>query len=199
MSVYSVFYKVFSRPVHWLFRIYVIQPPRFPEGGFILCANHTSNADVLVLSQVCGGRQIRYMAKKELFSIPLVHGLITALGAYPINRQGADVTAIKKTIELLHAGEIVGIFPQGTRQAGKNPAETPVRGGVGMIALKAQVPIVPVFLKTEGHRTRFFCRTDVYFGEPIYPDSLPSGSGKEVYQQVAEQIFGEVCKLGAGE
>lgn len=194
---FRVIYTLFARPVRGIFRIHVTGAEKLPaEGGCILCANHTSMLDVLILSAGLG-RQIRYMAKKELFSIPGLKQLITALGAYPVQRGGADVSSLKRTLSLLDSGELIGIFPQGTRCPGVDPATTPVRGGVGMIAWHAKATVVPAYIRTAKNRVRFFHRTELIVGDPIPFEQLGiTGSGSAQYNAAAERIFGTICSLG---
>ena len=194
---YRFMYAIFAAPIRGIFRIRVINPEKIPaEHGCILCANHTSMLDVLILS-VCNDRQIRYMAKAELFKIPLLRGLITFLGAYPVNRGGADVRSIRQTISLIEDGYAIGIFPQGTRHPGVDPAGTPVKSGVGMIAYHAKAPIVPAYIRTKGNRVRMFRKTELVIGDPIPYDTLgfTKGGSKE-YKAATEKVFSEICALG---
>ena len=193
---YKFIHAVFAKPVAAIFRVKVTGYDKLPAGGYLLCANHTSMLDVLILS-LGTHRQIRYMAKKELFSIPLLKQLITALGAYPVNRAGADVASIKRTISLLNEGETVCIFPQGTRHAGVDPATTPVRSGIGMISWHAKATVVPAYIHTKGNRVRFFRRTELIIGDPIPFESLEmTGSGTQQYTAATEKIFSRICSLG---
>lgn len=197
------FYKfiraIFTRPLTALFRIRVTGANKLPDGGYLLCANHTSMLDVLILS-VGTQRQVRYMAKKELFGIPGLKQLITALGAYPVDRSGADVASIKRTIAMLGEGEAVCIFPQGTRRAGVDPAGTPVKNGIGMISWHAKTTVVPAYIKTDGNRVRFFRKTELIFGDPISFEELGmSGSGSAQYMAATEKIFSRICTLGGYE
>lgn len=195
------FYKVirflFLKPLRAIFRIHVIDGDNMlREQGCLLCANHTSMLDVLILSAGLDC-QIRYMAKKELFSIPLLKQLITALGAYPVNRGGADVSSIKRTIALLGDGHPVGIFPQGTRHPGADPSATPIKNGIGMIAWHAKTPVVPLYIQTKGNRVRFFQKTELIVGRPIsFEDLGMTGSGTAQYNAAAERVFRDICALG---
>ena len=194
---YRVIYTIFVHPVRVLFRIHVVNPEKMPtNGGCIICANHTSMLDVLILSAGLR-RQIRYMAKKELFSVPLLKQLITVLGAYPVNRGSADVSSIKRTISMLNDGELIGIFPQGTRHPGENPAETPVKSGVGMIAWHTKATIVPAYIRTKKNRVRPFCRTELILGDPIPFAALGmTGGGIAQYTAATERVFRDICALG---
>ena len=111
MSFYRTMYKIFAAPVRWVYRLQAVGVENIPQRGCILASNHTAFSDVLIIS-AAAKRQVRYMAKKELFKIPLLAQLITGLGAYPVNRGGADVGSIKRTIHMLEEGELIGIFPQ---------------------------------------------------------------------------------------
>ncbi len=195
--IYRFFYVLCVYPVRALFRIHVINREKLPEsGGCIICANHTSMLDVLILSAGLD-RQIRYMAKKELFKIPVLKGLITMLGAYPVDRGGADVGSIRRTISLIEGGEMIGIFPQGTRHPAVDPARTPVKHGVGMITFHAKATVVPAYIRTDGNRVRFFRRTELVIGDPIPFDAFAfSGGGKAEYRAATEKIFTNICALG---
>lgn len=197
---YRVIYAIFVHPVRALFRIRVQNPERMPTtGGCIICANHTSMLDVLILSAGLG-RQIRYMAKKELFSVPIVRHLITALGAYPVDRGGADVASIKRTISFLENGELVGIFPQGTRRPGVDPAATPVKNGVGMIEWHSHATVVPAYIRAKDNRVRMFRRTELILGEPISFEEFGfEGGGRAQYKRATERVFRDICALGGYE
>ena len=194
---YRVMYAIFAKPVSAVLRVHAHNLEKLPpDGGCIICANHTSMLDVLVLSAALK-KQIRYMAKKELFGIPGLKQLITALGAYPVDRGGADVGSIRRTIKMLGEGEFICVFPQGTRHPGKDPAQTPVKNGVGMIAWHAKATLVPVYIRTKKNRVRFFSRTDVVVGDPIPFDELGMTSGGSAqYAAATERVFADVCALG---
>jgi len=156
-SFYKKMYQIFQPAVAWVYRVHPVGSENVPEGGVILAANHTSFADVLVLS-AASKRQLRYMAKKELFKIPLLAPLIKALGAYPVDRGGSDVGSLKKTIAMLEEGEMIGIFPQGHRHGRQDPRQTEIKHGVGMkedggtvtIATKETDTAYEVIIKDDG-------------------------------------------------
>lgn len=199
MSFYANIYKLFAPLVRAAYRIETIGQENIPEGGVILASNHTAFSDVLVIS-AAANRQVRYMAKKELFRIPLLKQLITALGAYPVDRGGADVGSIRRTIAMLDEGELIGIFPQGTRRGGEDPRRTEVKGGVGMIAYHAKASVLPVFVANARMKTGMFRKNTVIFGKAIPYEELgfQRGGAKE-YQERSEQIFQKICALRYGE
>ena len=167
-----------------------------PErGALLVCANHTALMDVLTLA-VSLRRQLRYLAKAELFRIPLLAPLIRALGAYSVDRGKGDVGAIKKTLSLLREGEVVAMFPQGTRYAGIDPAKTDVKSGVGMMVYRSGAPVLPVYIRVKNYRYRFLRKKEVIIGEPIrYEEFGFETGGKEEYARAARMVFDRILAL----
>lgn len=207
MSFYSAVYKVFAGAVRWFYRVEVIgdENVRDLDGeGIILCSNHLSNSDVLVLA-ASFKRQVRFFAKAELFKIPILSQLIKALGAFPVKRGTADVSAIKKTVSIVKQGEVVGFFPQGTRYPGVHPRETSPRAGIGMIAARSHAAILPAAIVTRDFKVRPFRKTKVIIGEAIRYDELcfspkTDDGGKAIvlsseYTRVAELVFSRIVTL----
>ncbi len=168
------------------------------DGGCIVCANHVSMWDVLTLSACFPkSRRLRYLAKADLFKIPVLKTLIKALGACKLERKGSDVAAMKKAISLAKNGEAVAIFPQGTRHAGENPADTEVKNGAGMIAFHAKAPVLPICIKTKKQKYSLFRRIDLIVGKPIPYEELGfTRGGSNEYKAATEKIFAEICSLG---
>ena len=110
------FLAIFSQPViRGLFRLEVRGLEHVPAGGFVLSANHTSNVDPWPLGIPVYPRWLRFMAKSELYWWPL-GPLLNAAGAFPVKRGTGDAEAITRAVELVRDGEIVVMFPEGTRQ-----------------------------------------------------------------------------------
>ncbi|MBO5374324.1 MAG: (d)CMP kinase [Clostridia bacterium] len=164
---------------------------------FILCANHTSLLDAIVIV-IAMKNQIRYMGKKEIFKIPILNLFIKAMGAFPVDRKKGDVAAIKKTLEILKGGECVGIFPQGTRRPYQNPRDTEIKEGMGMMAARAGVGIVPVYIKNKKGKVKWFHKNTVIIGDYISPEEIafPELSGREKYKAIADYAFDKVCSIG---
>jgi 1-acyl-sn-glycerol-3-phosphate acyltransferase len=138
-----------------------------PTGPLIVACNHVSYLDPPLLGCLCP-RRIRYMAKKELFAIPVLGEVIRALGAYEVDRQGSATSAIKRSLRVLEAGGVVGIFPEGTRNpTGAIQPQT----GVALLASLARVPVVPACIRGTDRALRL-ARVDVAFGAPL---ALPAG------------------------
>ena len=199
MSFYSKIIKIFWRPICALYRIKVNGLENLPEEGHaaLLVANHTSLSDCIVMV-AASKLQIRFMAKAELFKTPL-KPLISALGAYPIDRKGADVGGIKKSIALLKKDRIVGIFPQGHRNKKVDPRLTNIKSGIGMIVSHAQVPIVPVFIDNKGMKTRMFKVNTITFGKPIPCEELEFDANNSTeYLRASRIIFRKICEIKYG-
>ncbi len=166
------------------------------EGGVILCSNHIGAVDVVSIGSVCP-RQLTFVAKKELFSIPLLGAIVKGLGAIKVDRGGGDVGAIKASVTAAEAGKVLSIFPQGHRYPGVDPAKTPIHHGAGLIAYHSGCDVLPVCIKLKGGRYRLFRRTEVIFGRVIKNSELGfTEGGTKEYKAAAEKIFSEIIKLG---
>ena len=132
------------------------------EGPLIVACNHMSYLDPPGMG-VFVPRRISYMAKKELFEIPVLGPAIAAVGAYPVDRQGSARAAIKRSLEVLQAGGTIGIFPEGTRNLdGTVQPQT----GVALLASLAHCPVVPACIVGSDHWLRF-PQIKVAFGPPL--------------------------------
>ncbi|MBQ8912218.1 MAG: 1-acyl-sn-glycerol-3-phosphate acyltransferase [Clostridia bacterium] len=199
MNVYRFLYttlrKVINGPVY---RVTVSGAENIPESGpVIFCCNHTAMLDVAVLAASCP-RQIRFMAKKEAFKMPFLGKLMATCGAFPVDREGMDVGAIKKGIAILSEGEVMGIFPQGTRCPGVHPETTmeQLHGGMAMIAVRARATLVPVAIETDAQKLKLFRKTRLRFGKPIpFEEYTKEGSGKDRYLPITRMAFEQVCAL----
>lgn len=118
------------------------------EGRLVVVSNHASDFDPVILSS-CVGRPVAYMAKEELFRVPILKQGIQLYGAYPVKRGSADRSAIRAALACLDAGWAAGIFLQGTRTPDARITEPKL--GAALIAAKAKAPLLPVSLwGTEG-------------------------------------------------
>lgn len=199
MKFYEFIYKTFARPVKWFYKAHVTGTENVPEeGGCLLCANHTSMHDVVVLAAALP-RQPRYMAKKELFRIPLLAQLIRALGAFPVDRGGSDVSSIRKSIAMINGGEMVTMFPQGHRRRGVPARGSEVKSGAGLLAYRTGAPVLPVYIGTAKYQVKPFRRTDIIIGKPIPNSELGfENGGSAEYTRASQIIFDAICDLGEG-
>lgn len=179
-----------------LFRLRVEGQGHVPaSGGVLLVANHASYLDPPVVGCALN-RPVRFMAKAELFEIPVLRWLIRKLGAFPVQRGGFDRRAVRRAIELLREGEVVCLFPEGTRT--RTGSLLPFQRGAGLIALRAGVPVLPIgivntFKPFAGGR--FLPRPIVVrIGKPI---PLPTGEGddREHSQRITQLMAEGVAAL----
>jgi 1-acyl-sn-glycerol-3-phosphate acyltransferase len=170
-GVSRIYYAVgaLSLPVRLLFRLQATGLEHLPaEGGFVLAANHTSNFDPWPLGlPLFPRRWLRFMAKSELYWWPLGR-LLDAAGAFPVERGRGDVEAIAKAVELVRAGEVVVMFPEGTRQRKglRKRWEARPHTGAARIALRAGAPLVPAAIKGTDRLARLG-PLRVAYGPPI--------------------------------
>jgi 1-acyl-sn-glycerol-3-phosphate acyltransferase len=204
--IYGRLHRLLARFFLRLFRVRVHFAEREPaDCNYLLCCNHISAVDPILLAAAARRQQPHFMAKKELFKIPLLAGLIRTLGAFPVDRTG-DVGAIKTSISLLESGKCVGIFPQGTRCPGKPPHETAdrVKNGAGLLIHKTGVTVLPACLKTKKNKLLLFRRVDLIIGEPIPYEVLMEGvdpasmSHQALYSHLSRVVFEHICALYEG-
>ncbi len=140
------------------------------SGGVVLVANHVSYWDPVVV--ICAfKRRVYFMAKAELFKIPVVGYVVAISGAFPVRRDRADRNAIRTALKLLEEGQVVGVFPEGTRSHSGEMLKPHL--GAAMLALKSGAPVLPVAVSgTRG----FWGKIRVRVGKPIPVGSLKSGS-----------------------
>ena len=200
-----MFYKVIRFLVAGIFRavyrIHVTGADNIPSSGAcIIAPNHTSAVDPIILG-VIERRQIRFIGKAELFRFPPLGWLLKALGAFPVNRAEGDIAAVKKTVSILSDGELLCVFPQGTRCPGKPLRETVehLKPGIGMMAMRSGAPVVPVYIRTKANCLCAFRRTDVIFGKPIGSDEIRAFDGRTRYADASAYIFERICELGGAE
>lgn len=113
------------------------------QGGLIIASNHKSYWDPVVVGcALPKDKQVFFMAKEELFRVPLLNTAITWAGAFPVKRSGTDGRAVKTALKYLYSGKIVGIFPEGTRNTENELLEPHL--GMAMLAARANVPVLPV-------------------------------------------------------
>lgn len=170
---------------------------RLPEGGgYVLAANHLSNFDPWFLGMpLFPRRYLRFMAKSELFWFPL-GPFITACGAFPVRRGQQDQGAVDTALRLCRQGNIVVMFPEGTRREKglRKRREARWRSGAARIALEAGVPLVPAGIHGSGSLLRFG-RLRVAFGDPIVLDDLAGLAPDEAAHVATERLRAAITGL----
>ena len=196
-SFYMKMHKVFAPLVRFFTGVKTSGLENIPkEGGFLLCSNHIAVRDVILIGATCP-RQIKFVAKKELFAIPVLSQFMQAMGAVKIDRGGNDVAALRKSIELIENGDAVSIFPQGHRFPAVDPSTTPIKNGAGMVAYRAHCDVLPVFIKTEGNKYGVFKKVEICYGKPVKQSELGfAKGGSDEYKAATELIFKKSLELG---
>ncbi|MBF2078894.1 MAG: 1-acyl-sn-glycerol-3-phosphate acyltransferase [Synechococcales cyanobacterium T60_A2020_003] len=145
LMLYHLFkWSVVSPVLHVYLRGRIYGAEHVPkQGPLIVVSNHASDFDPPIVSN-CVRRPVSFMAKEELFRVPVLKSAIRLYGAYPVKRGSADRSAIRAALAQLEEGWAVGIFLQGTRTADARIPEPKL--GAALIAAKAQVPLLPVSL-----------------------------------------------------
>ena len=181
-----------------LFRIEVEGVENLPKHGVLLCPNHASNLDPIFIALCLPvDYHLHFMAKEELFRNPLLAWLIRSLGAFPVNRDGTDVRAVKTAMQAIHNGDNLMIFPEGTtvrNGVGTHdglPAHA--HSGIAMIGVRAGATLVPVF--ADGKK-RLFHKTRIIFGKPYVPQISGRKGTSEELQKIADDILRESYALG---
>ena len=192
---YALAREIVSFIFHIYFKLIIIGRENIPKekGSYIIASNHVSNNDPPMVGIVFKGKYT-FMAKEELFKVnPLFTWLIKKLGAFPVKRGSKDTAAIDNALESLKNGRIFVIFPEGTRS--KDGELGKPKSGVTLIAARAKVPVVPVFVKYG--KKRFWRRQVlVSVGKAIPAESFDVNlEDKRAIRGVSELIMGEIAKL----
>jgi 1-acyl-sn-glycerol-3-phosphate acyltransferase len=170
-----------------------------PEGPLIVAVNHVSYLDP-VLAGVAVPRITHYMAKKELFKVPLFKNLIFGVNAFPVDRDNPDLSTLHRVMDILKRGEALLLFPEGTRGDGIN--FLPPKQGAGMIVHKTKAPVLPVFVhgseKVWPRKNKFPrpASVTVYIGKSLtFAGKFDNLSKKEAYSEIARQIMSAMAEL----
>lgn len=172
---------------HLKYNYHVIGREKVPDGGCVLVANHTQWADPVLVGTALGNQYpLVAMAKKELFQIKLLGPLISALGAFPVDRGTADIGAIKTSLKAVKEGKKLLIFPEGGT---KHKAGDEAKAGAAMIAARTGAPIVPIYIS---ENKKFRSKVYVVFGDAYIPEKTKSKDG---YRAIADDMMRRIYAL----
>lgn len=184
-----------------LFRIEARGTGHIPRSGPVLiAANHLSVLDPPIVG-AAAPRPLHFLAKAELFSIPLFGRLLARVNARPVKREGADPTALRTALRVLEAGQALLVFPEGTR--GQEGTLKEGKAGAGMLALLSGAPVVPAYIEGTGRvlpRGRWLPRLGkvrVSFGPPLAFAGEQGPRQKERYREASRQIMNAIAGLKA--
>jgi len=180
------------------FRLRAHGREHLPQGGFVLAANHTSNFDPWPLGlPLLPRRQLRFMAKVELFN-PVLAPILRAGGVFPVRRGEGDLEAIERAVELVRDGEIVVMFPEGTRRKKglRKKHQARPHTGAARIALAAEAPLVPAAVKGTERITRLE-PLRVAYGEPIALGDLRGVEIGQAAREATRRLMAAIAELEA--
>ena len=180
-----------------LFRYQVIGKEKVPKTGRLLvCANHSTMADPIFLGSAIPGRQMKFVAKAELFENKLLGAFLGSLGAFPIARGTGGAEGIQTAMHHLEDGYAVCLFPEGTRS--KTGELLPPKNGAAMIAARTGCDILPVAITAKGGlRPKVFRKMLIKIGDPIpYADlGFSDSPGASQYRNATRVIFDQIRAL----
>ena len=196
---FRVLYKVY-------FRWHVYNAERVPlQGGVILASNHASYLDPPLVGAGLR-RLVNFLARENLFSIPVIGWVLRQWEVVPVDRDGGGAVGLRSILDRLLAGGAIVLFPEGTRT--HDGKIQPVRAGVGLTVLKSTAPVVPVrvfgMFEAYGRHLRFPrpYRVAVKYGQPMRFEQLRAEAKacsklrlRQIYQQIADEIMAAVARL----
>ncbi|AMW98628.1 1-acyl-sn-glycerol-3-phosphate acyltransferase [Rummeliibacillus sp. G93] len=171
-----------------IYRMEVIGKENFPaEGGILLCSNHIDNLDPPMVG-ICSPRPVNFMAKEELFKVPILKSILPKVHAFPVKRGLSDRQALRVAIDTLKDGQVVGLFPEGTRN--KSGKLGKGFSGAGFFALRGNANVVPCAIIGP---YKPFRKVKVVFGKPI--DMEPYRETKAKAEEVTQVIMDHIQLL----
>ena len=201
LALYHAFKQPIINPLFYLYLQGKVEgTEHIPKsGGFVVVSNHGSNFDPPLLSAAVL-RPVAYMAKEELFEVPILKNAIKLYGAYPVKRGAVDRTTIKVALAYLENGWGVGIFLSGTRTPDGRVVDP--KPGAALIAAKAQVPLLPVslwgthLLEQKGKRFPQSTPITIRIGELIPPPTSTKRSELDRVTDLCTTKINELHALG---
>lgn len=201
MRLHYHFFHIIARPfLKSFFKFEIFGIENLPtRGGVLLMTNHASYFDPVFIGAAVN-RNLNYMARATLFKPEIVGKFLLSMSAFPVNVGASDTKAIRKTLELLKNGGVLNIFPEGTRSVdGKLGKALP---GVGLIAHKTPVPVMPVYLSgtrsvlPKNAKMPKLAKVKIYFGKPLDMKSYREVKAtREIYDEISEKIMEGIAEL----
>ena len=204
---------LFNQPLYWLsrgfvylclllkYRLRVSGREHVPaKGGAVIAANHCSYLDPPVMAGCSNRRIVHFMARDTLFSNPVARWFFPRVGVIALDRTKGDLGALKKAIATLKDGQVIGLFPEGTRSPDGQMREA--KGGIGFLIAKGDVPVVPLYISgtfaafPKGADKLRPGRLVARFGPPISPDEIPAAMpAKNDYEALGALVMSRIRAL----
>ncbi len=191
-------YRLLNSFLFFFFPVEISGLENLPAHGALLCPNHSSNWDpILLVLKLPIDYRVHIMAKDVLFRNPLLAWLLRKVGAFPVARGSSDISAVKTAIQAIKSGDNLLIFPEGTvveKGIGKKSGQPArAKGGVAMIGIRTGAVMIPVFV--DG-RKRLFRKTRIIIGTPYHPVYTGRHGTAEEMQAIADDILEQAYALG---
>lgn len=186
-------------PVLFMFRIkkigkHNLKKLKKEKQNFILVCNHMSNWDAVLLD-VIFNKKHRYLGKKELFDTKFKSWFMKGIGCIPVDRQKPEPSSIKEIFSVIKKGEIVAIFPQGTRSKTVKIEDGSAKEGAALFSVRTNTPVLPMMFSG---KAKPFKKVKLYIGEPIYPD-LSRTKDKTYVSEFSDIIISKMNSLLEGD
>jgi 1-acyl-sn-glycerol-3-phosphate acyltransferase len=169
-------------------------------GGCIICANHASFLDPPIVGSGVRHRHVRFMARDTLFEGRFMGWLLTSIGVIALDRTRGDISALRKAIQSLKSGSVIGLFPEGTRSPDGNLQEP--KGGIGFLIAKAGVLVVPAYISgsfrayPKGARFIRPTKVSIVYGPPIQPAEFAAlAEEDDGYNKIARLVMTRIAAL----
>lgn len=194
-----MFYRV-VRALLWvifriLYRVEVVGHEKVPESGrLVLCSNHTSMMDPIMLA-IATQRSIHFMAKKELFANGLLNRIFLGLGAFPVDRDQTDLKSIREAVKVLKDEGVLGLFPEGTRV--KTVDRANMKAGVGFLANKGNSDIVPVHIDAT---YKLFSKVIISYKDRVVVGNIDHVEKGKSHELITEEVYKRIYEdVGGGD
>ena len=169
------------------FRVEIVGEENIPkDGSCLICANHFSCWDPIFLVAFTE-RKINFMAKAEVFKVKLFGWVLDKFGAFPVQRGKADIGAVKKSMGILNSGDVLGMFPTGTRNSDEENAD--VKAGAALIATRCGTTVLPVYIKA--NKYIIFSKVKVIYGTPW---DMSEYKGQKLDQDCLKDISNDIYR-----
>ena len=182
------------------FRAYGARKNVPATGGCLIAANHVSFLDPPVIAASLHHRIMRFMARDTLFSSRIGGWFFRSVQCVPIDRTRGDVGALRKSIQILQAGGVMVLFPEGTRSP--DGELKPAKAGMGFLISKAAVPVVPAYVEgtfkafPKGAKFVRPGRVRVYYGPPIAVAEFEQfGHDRDAYEKIGQLVMSRIAAL----
>lgn len=186
--LYSVLRFIINIILRIFYRIEVVGNTMVEsDKAYIVASNHRNNLDPLLVIITFNKRKIHYIAKKELFENKILKFILDRTYVISLDRNKNDLGALKESLKVLKDGEILGIFPQGTRVS--SIEDDTSKAGIGMFAMRTNTPVIPVSIVAENNYKPFSKIKIIYHDLYTVPEQLMTEKNNEGYLTVSNEVM----------